>query len=178
MFELRRRIHIDNKKLEILIESVRTGVPIKYACHKAQIPEFYYYKWLKLFNDYMSEIESKGIEIEKEVLQPKPEGKSKNITYSYSPVSLILKIKEAYADFVISNHQKIVDGDKSWTASAWLLERRCRDDYGKEEAKTETINQIPSIKVVYVDPNKDETKSRLEELTKEVNESINGTNRN
>lgn len=180
MFELRKRIHIENKKLEILIESVRKGIPIKYACHKANIPEFYYFKWLKLYNDYMKEIEAKDMFIEEDVINPSKElDKSKKTEFSYTPVSLIIKIKEAYADFVYSTHQKVIDGDKNtWTAAAWLLERRVRDEYGKESQEQETNNQVQSIKVVYVDSNEEQTQDRLKRLEQEAQESINGTSRN
>lgn len=179
MFELRKRIHIENKKLETLIESVRIGIPIKYACQKAQIPEFYYFKWLKLYNDYIQECESKEIEIEEDVINPSKElDKSKKTEFSYTPVSLILKIKEAYADFVIEAHNKVVVGGKDWTSSAWLLERRARDEYGKEEKPLETNNQVQGIKIVYVDSNSEDSQERLKKLEKEAQESINGTSRN
>lgn len=178
MFELRNLIHIEDTKLELLIESVRKGIPIKYACQKAQIPEFYYYKWLKLYNDYMKEIEAKDSFIEEDVINPKVDKKSKKTMFSYTPVSLILKIKEAYADFVISHHQKITDGDKNWTASAWLLERRVRDEYGKDIVEEQVDNKVQSIKVVYVDSQNEETQERLNRLEQEAKESLNGTNRN
>ena len=178
MFELKKRIHIENEKLELLIKSVSLGIPIKYACQKAQIPLFYYYKWLKLYDDYMKEIESKDIEIEDDVVNPKPEGKSKNTSYFYTPVSLILAIKEAQADFVILQHSKISQGGKDWQSSAWLLERRCRDEYGKESLEQTNSNQVQGIKVLYVDTDNQDTKERLERLTKEAEESLHGTNRN
>lgn len=177
MFELRNLIHIEDEKLNLLVESVRKGIPIKYACHKAQIPEFYYFKWLKLYNDYIKEIEAKDMEIEDEVIHPQVDKKSKKTMFSYTPVSLILKIKEAYADFVISHHEKINNGDRTWTASAWLLERRVREEYGKDLIETENTNQVQSIKVVYVDSKNEETQERLERLEKEARESLNGTNR-
>ena len=178
MFELRNLIHIEDEKLELLIESVRQGVPIKYACQKAQIPEFYYHKWLKLYNDYIKEIEAKDMFIEEEVINPKVEKKSKKTMFSYTPVSLIIKIKEAYADFVISHHQKINDGDRSWTASAWLLERRVRDEYGKDSIEQQVENKVQSIKVVYVDSQDETTQERLDRLEKEAQDSVNGTSRN
>lgn len=178
MFELRNLIHIEDTKLELLIESVRKGIPIKYACHKAQIPEFYYFKWLKLYNDYIKEIEAKGIAIEDDVINPDVDKKSKKTMFSYTPVSLILKIKEAYADFVISHHEKINSGDRTWTASAWLLERRVREEYGKDIIEEQVENKVQGIKVVYVDSQNESTQDRLNRLEKEAQDSLNGTNRN
>ena len=80
----------------------------------------------------------------------------------------------AYADFVIDTHKKIsLSEDKDdWKAPAWLLERRVKDEYAKEE----TVNQnntekVESINIVYRDPSED--KDRIEKLAQEVKDAIN-----
>ena len=110
-------------------------------------------------------------------LEPSMEYKDKdgNTTGKrYTPISFIENIKMAYADFVIDTHKKIsLSEDKDdWKAPAWLLERRVKDEYAKEE----TVNQnntekVESINIVYRDPSED--KDRIEKLAQEVKDAIN-----
>ena len=65
---------------------------------------------------------------------------------------------------------KIDLGGQAWQSSAWLLERRVKDEYSKEEPTNKEAKQVDAIKVIYVDPSKD--KERLAKLQAQVEESI------
>lgn len=172
-------INIKSEKMNSILEAVRIGVPIKYAFDKAGVPVYFYYKWLKLYNAYIKEQEELDNDCidELQELEPSVEYKDKdgNTTGKrYTPISFIENIKMAYADFVIDTHKKIsLSEDKDdWKAPAWLLERRVKDEYAKEE----TVNQnntekVESINIVYRDPSED--KDRIEKLAQEVKDAIN-----
>ena len=175
MFSATSRINIKTEKLQTLMESVRKGLPIKYALEKAGIPGWYYYTWLKLYNEFISKKESEGNFCDDITeLEPEPyfdkDGKVKG--YYYTPISIIDNLKMAYAEWVEEKHDQINNGGKdTWQSAAWLLERRVRSEYAKEEPQ-EVKDKIDSIKVSFVDPKEDA--DRLERLTKEVKDNVGG----
>ena len=175
MFTATSRINIKTEKLQKLMESVRDGLPIKYALEKAGIPAWYYYTWLKLYNEFMSKKEQEGNFIDEiEELEPEPyydkDGKVKG--YYYTPISFIDNLKMAYAEWVEEKHKQINYGIKdNWQSAAWLLERRVRSEYAKEEPQ-EVKDKVESIKVTFVDPQ--DSKDRLARLEKEVKDNVGG----
>ena len=175
MFTATSRINIKTEKLQTLMESVRKGLPIKYALERSGIPGWYYYTWLKLYNEFISQKEQEGNFIDDiDELEPEPyydkDGKIKG--YYYTPISIIDNLKQCYAEWVVEKYEQVNSGIKdNWQSAAWLLERRVRSEYAKDEPQ-ETKEKVESISVVYVDPN--ESKNRLEKLEKEVKDNVGG----
>lgn len=175
MFTATSRINIKTEKLQTLMESVRKGLPIKYALEKAGIPAWYYYTWLKLYNEFMVEKEREGNFIDDiKELEPEPYlDKDGNVKgYYYTPISIIDNLKMAYAKWIEEKHDQINYGLKdNWQSAAWLLERRVRSEYAKEEPQ-EIKDKVESIKVTFVDPQ--DSKDRLAKLEKEVKDNVGG----
>lgn len=175
MFSATTRINIKAEKLEILIDSVRNGLPIKYALERSGIPAWYYYSWLKLYNEFITQKEQEQDFInEIEELEPEPfYDKDGNVKGHYfTPISIIDNLKMAYAEWVADKHLQINDGVKdNWQSAAWLLERRVRSEYAKEEPQ-EVKDKVESIKVVYIDPKNDD--DRIKKLEKEVKDNVGG----
>lgn len=175
MFTATSKINIKTEKLQTLMESVRKGLPIKYALEKAGIPGWYYYTWLKLYNEFISKKEQEGNFIDDiEELEPIPyldkDGKIKG--YYYTPISIIDNLKMAYAEWVEEKHLQVNNGIKdNWQSAAWLLERRVRSEYAKEEPQ-EVKDKVDSIKVTFVDPK--DSEERLKKLEQEVKENVGG----
>ena len=157
------------------MESVRKGLPIKYALEKSGIPAWYYYAWLKLYNEFISQKEQEGNFIDDiKELEPEPYyDKDGNIKgYYYTPISIIDNLKMAYAEWVEDKHNQVNSGIKdNWQSAAWLLERRVRSEYAKEEPM-EVKEKVDALTVTYVAP-KDQ-KDRLEKLEKEVKANVGG----
>ena len=174
MFTATSRINIKAEKLTTLIDSVRDGLPIKYALERSGIPAWQYYTWLKLYNEFMGQKESENDFIDDiKELEPEPyldkNGEIKG--YYFTPISIIDNLKMAYAEWVATKHNQVNSGASNWQSSAWLLERRVRSEYAKEETPQQQ-SKVESIKVVYVDPN--DSKDRLERLEKEVKDNVGG----
>lgn len=175
-FTKRTLINIPYSKIETLLDCVKAGVPIRVALDKARIPQFFYYKWLNIYNEYMSELEksNNGLtdikELEPIIYKNK---KGEVSSMHFTPISIIEYIKEAYATWIISRQEIINIGNDGWQSSAWLLERRAKEEYSKEAQTTSESDKVPAIKIVYVDSNKQSTQERLKALEQEVKESIN-----
>ena len=170
-------INIKQEKLQTLMESVRNGLPIKYALERAGIPAWYYYAWLKLYNEFMSEKADEGNFCDDiEELEPK-EIKNKSgkvVGHTYTPISFIDNLKMAYAEWVAEKHDQINSGVKgTWESAAWLLERRVRSEYAKDEPQ-EVKDKVESITVTWADPKDKDTQDRLARLTKEVKDNVGG----
>lgn len=168
-------INIKQDKLQTLMVSVRKGLPIKYALERAGIPAWYYYTWLKLYNEFMSEKEEQGNFIDEiEELEPTPikNKKGEVVGYQYTPISFIDNLKMAYAEWVCDKHEQVNSGVKgTWESAAWLLERRVRSEYAKEEQAV-VKDKVDAMKVTFVDPKDDA--ERLERLEKEVKDNVGG----
>lgn len=175
MFTATSPINIKQEKLQLLFTSVQKGLPIKYALERSGIPQWYYYTWLRLYNQFISEKESSGNFCDEiEELEPK-EIKNKEgevVGYVYTPISIIDNLKQCYAEWVAEKHEQVNNGIKDgWQSAAWLLERRVRSEYAKEEPQ-QVKDKVESINVVYVDPK--DSKERLERLEKEVKDNVGG----
>lgn len=175
MFNPKVTLNIKKEKLESLINSVSKGVPIRIALEKASIPPYYYFSWLKLYNEFIDEMDRNGVIYnDLEELEPKPyyDTKGNVAGYYYTPISIIDKIKKCHAEFIEATHDKVVAGVRDkWQSAAWLLERRCKQDYGKEE-QAEEKKSVKAINIKFVDPDSD--KNRLEKLEKEVKDNVGG----
>lgn len=175
-FTKRSQITIKYEKMKELLDNVALGVPIRVALDKAKIPQFYYYKWLKLYNEFMDEVE-KNHDGLKELPELEPlvykNKKGEISSMVFTPISIIEYIKEAYATWIIDRQKIINSGVDGWQSSAWLLERRAKDEYSKEVQATNESDKVLPIKIVYVDSNKQSTQDRLKALEQEVKESIN-----
>ena len=175
MFSRTGRINIKTDKLQTLFESVRKGLPIKYALEKSGIPQWYYYAWLKLYNEFISEKEQEGNFLDEiKELEPEPYfGKDGEVAgYYYTPISIIDNLKQCYAEWVCDKHEQVNDGIKdNWQSAAWLLERRVRSEYAKEEPQ-QVKDEVKSISVTFVDPK--DSKDRLEKLEQEVKDNVGG----
>lgn len=164
---------IKKERIEKLINSVRKGLPIRIALDGASIPQYYYYSWLKLYNEFIDLKEKEGIKHKDlKELEPEPyyniDGEVAG--YYYTPLSIIEKIKECHALFIEDCHDTVAKGTRDkWQSAAWLLERRCRNEYSKEESSEEK-KSVSAVKVSFVDPKQD--KKRLEQLLKEVKENV------
>ena len=173
MFNPTVTLNIKKEKLESLIASVRKGVPIRIALEKASIPPYYYYSWLKLYTEFIAEKEREEVIYnDLEELEPKPYYNTKGDVagYYYTPISIIDTIKKCHAEFIESTHDKVVAGVRDkWQSAAWLLERRCKQDYGKEEQAEET-KTVKAINIKFVDPKSQQ--DRLEALEKEVKDNV------
>ena len=171
------QLNIKYEKLKKILDSVEAGIPIQYAFDLAGLPQYFYWKWLSIYKEFVAEQEKKNDDClnDFDELEPTPVLNKDNqvVGYTYTPISFIENIKKAYAGFVISKHNEIANptGDE-WKASAWLLERRVKSEYAKEETINQSGNKIESIKVVYVDP--EDSKDRLAKLEKEVLDNVTG----
>ena len=175
MFKADSRINIKTEKLQTLVESVAQGLPIKYALERAGIPAWYYYTWLKLYNEFISQKEQEGNFVD-DIAELEPEpilSKDGEITgYYFTPISIIDNLKQAYAEWVAEKHRQVNMGTKDgWQSAAWLLERRVRSEYAKDEPQA-IKEKVDSVKVVFVDPK--DSEDRLKQLEKEVTENVGG----
>ena len=175
MFTRTSPINIKQDKLQTLFESVRNGLPIKYALERSGIPGWYYYTWLKLYNEFISEKENKGDAGEEiSELEPKPilNKDGEVVGHTYTPISIIDNLKQCYAEWVAEKHQQVNNGFKDgWQSAAWLLERRVRSEYAKEEPQV-VKDKVESVKIIWADP--EDEKDRLEKLEKEVKDNVGG----
>ena len=175
MFTATSRINIKAEKLTKLIESVSRGLPIKYALERSGIPAWYYYTWLKLYNEFISQKEQEGNYLDDlDELEPEPiygkDGKTVK-GYYFTPISIIDNLKQAYAEWVAEKHEQVNTGLKDWQSAAWMLERRVRSEYAKEE-QVEIKDKVDSIKITFVDPK--DSADRLANLEQEVRNNVGG----
>lgn len=64
-------------------------------------------------------------------------------------------LKKAEVEFERKHLDRIARGDKGWQSSAWLLERKFWNRWGKHEAVAVTTRSLPADKLIEYDP--DET---------------------
>lgn len=120
----------ENEKITALLECLRLGMPVYHACQSAGLSDSVFYKYLK------------QAEIDKE-----------NEVKGSKFVDFMDKVKKAQSDFIKNNMAVITKSalKGSWQASAWLLERRCPDEFGlknlNDKVKEENIvieNDVPT----------------------------------
>ena len=112
------------------LEAIEMGFSNEKACDYACISEPTFYAWINRAN---AEIES---------------GK-KNSVY----IKFLKDYKKAKSTFVMKHVKRITKAsdDGTWQASAWLLERRCPDEFGLRNdvnitnEKISVVNDIPEV---------------------------------
>ena len=172
MYTQKSLISIDKKKLELLITSVRDGLPIRIACERAGIPYYYYLGWLRVYNEFIDAKEKEGKLLEdcKELLPLEYTNKKQEKGYYYTPISLIDTLKKSYGEFISDLAKTVRSGVKDrWQSAAWMLERRCRAEYNKDE-QPEERKTVQAVKIAFVDPQVQ--KERLDALLEEVKKNV------
>ena len=165
-------INIEKKRLDTLITSVRDGLPVRIACERAGIPYFYYCQWYKLYLEFVERKEKEGKVLEEcKELQPVEYTNKKNEKgYHYTPISIIDTLKKAYGEFIADLHRTVRSGVKDrWQSAAWMLERRARTEYNKDEPQ-EDKKTVQAVKVRFVDPKSQA--DRLAKLEQEVKDNV------
>lgn len=165
-------INIDKKKLETLITSVRDGLPVRIACERAGIPYFYYCQWYKIYLEFVERKEKEGKILEecKELQPVEYTNKKQEKGYHYTPVSIIDTLKKMYGEFIADLAKTVRSGVKDkWQSAAWMLERRCRAEYNKDE-QPEEKKTVQAVKVSFVDPKAQA--DRLARLEQEVKDNV------
>jgi hypothetical protein len=75
-----------------------------------------------------------------------------------------------YGEFIAETARTVRSGVKDkWQSAAWILERRCRNEYNKDEQQEEK-KTVQAVKVSFVDPKVQ--KERLDALLEEVKKNV------
>jgi hypothetical protein len=116
--QLGRPTKLNTELLRRLVEMYRLGASQADACRYAGVSPDALQRWLKAGRAELAAIEAQ------------PEGE-----YDVSDcAALALAIDRAQGEFVKDNLENIrTHSQREWPASAWLLERRFPDDWGKRE---------------------------------------------
>lgn len=112
------------------LEAIEMGFSNEKACDYASISEPTFYAWINRAN---AEIES---------------GKKSSVY-----IKFLKDYKKAKSTFVMKHVKRITKAsdDGTWQASAWLLERRCPDEFGLRNdvnitnEKISVVNDIPEV---------------------------------
>ncbi len=121
----------DKETKDLFLRAIELGMSNIKACEYASISEAVFYKWMK-----------KG---EDDLACGKTSKQSKYVAF-------IEDVKKARAKFQMRHLARITQASDngSWQASAWLLERRCPDEYGQRadvnitNDKIVVVNDMPS----------------------------------
>lgn len=165
-------INIDNRRIKVLITSVRDGLPIRIACERAGIPYFYYCQWYKIYLEFVERKEKEGKVLDdcKELQPLEYTNKKQEKGYYYTPISLIDTLKKMYGEFIADLHKTVRSGVKDkWQSAAWMLERRARAEYNKDEQQ-EDKKTVQAVKVRFIDPKAQA--DRLAKLEQEVKDNV------
>jgi len=177
-------IHIDPTKIKQLLVSIRNGSPIKIALARAGIPYYIYNIWLGLYNDYIKELDNNKVGALEDIkeLEPtplysnKPNESNKIVGFRFTPISIISKIKQEFSVWVedtLTHVQTATPKFSFWQNYAFLLERRCKDEFSREETiNTNNDNKIDKVVIQWIDPKEDA--DRLKKLEEEVKASLDG----
>ena len=160
------QIRISLGRLEKLFEALKDGMPLTYACDLVMIPRQVIFYWQKAFDEYMTENEGKE---DYKLLEPQYDSDGKLVLEKLTTIKAVAVIKKMRAEY-LKNINDLLKESKDWQKFAWILERRYRDEYSKEEIISTKAEKVDSIKVVFVDPKQDE--DRLKKLEAEVKDSI------
>lgn len=175
-------IHINPEKIQQLLKSAGAGVPIKVALDRAGIPHYIYYNWVRLYDEYISELEnnSMGVTTDIKELEPiplysnKPNEKNIIVGYRVTPLSIVTLLKQKIATWIETTHIKINTSTRNdnWQNLTFLLERRVKSEYAKEETINQNTEKVDKVVIEWVDPKQEA--DRLKKLEEEVKESLNG----
>jgi len=159
-------IRISLERVKKLFSGLEEGLPLTYACDLAMIPYQVVQKWVKSYDEYLSSGEE---DIDLTKIEPDYDKNGKLVLEKLTTIKAVAVIKKMRAEY-LKNINDLLKESKDWQKFAWILERRYRDEYSKEEIISTKAEKVDSIKVVFVDPKQDE--DRLKKLEAEVKESI------
>jgi len=163
-------LNITETQIKDLLQALRNGTPIEYACDLAMIDISTYYKWKKAYEDYSNLLGENLVDGSK--LEVKYDKNGELVIPSLNNIS-IFKIIKSYRCKYMNELMELLKTERDWQKYAWLLERMYRDVFGKEIAIDTSKNKVESIKVIYTDSKGNESQERLAKLEQEVKESIN-----
>lgn len=159
-------IRISLERVKKLFNALEDGMPLTYACDLAMIPYQVVQKWVKSYDEYLSRDEE---DIDLTKIEPDYDKNGKLVLEKLTTIKAVAVIKKMRAEY-LRNINDLLKESKDWQKFAWILERRYRDEYSKEEIISTKAEKVDSIKVVFVDPKQDE--DRLKKLEAEVKDSI------
>lgn len=174
-------VKASKQNIEKLYEAIKLGTPLPIALTYARISksEYEFCRQIEeqvrkaeeseLFNGNISEetirqrCDENGIDFQ---LVMNIRGKK---TYAEACVEFIEGIEQAKAESVVRNLERLTVKEKfsNWQASAWLLERRYPDEFGKKEEQSDDVKVEP-MRVEFIDPKSQQ--DRLEAMEKEIND--------
>ena len=119
------RSETEQERVKILLECIRLGMPIKYACANSSMDEATYYGYFK--------------KAEKDF----EAGKTSSVY-----IDFVKSVEKAKSEFIKNNMAVIMKSavKGSWQASAWLLERRNPEEFGLKQPSSQ--NQQENIEYV------------------------------
>lgn len=131
--EKMRKTLADNKEaMEVIKKAIEIGMPMNKACAYAMVSKSALDKILDRGERDVDEgIESKEADV-------------------------YLEIERAKAEFQMANLEVLNKAGQSgsWQASAWLLERRCPEDFGNQRNKGEEVQRIQIVSDVKAEEDK------------------------
>lgn len=128
-----RKTLVDNKEaMEVIKKAIEIGMPLQKACSYAMVSKTALDKVLdRGERDVEEGIESKEADI-------------------------YLEVEHSKAVFQVNNLEVLNKAGQSgsWQASAWLLERRCPEDFGNNRNKGEEVQRIQIVSDVKAEEDK------------------------
>ena len=128
-----RKTLVDNKEaMEVIKKAIEIGMPLPKACSYAMVSKAALDKILdRGERDVEEGIESKEADI-------------------------YLEVEHSKAVFQVNNLEVLNKAGQSgsWQASAWLLERRCPEDFGNNRNKGEEVQRIQIVSDVKAEEDK------------------------
>lgn len=128
-----RKTLVDNKEaMEVIKKAIEIGMPLQKACSYAMVSKTALDKVLDRGERDVDEgIESKEADI-------------------------YLEVEHSKAVFQVNNLEVLNKAGQSgsWQASAWLLERRCPEDFGNNRNKGEEVQRIQIVSDVKAEEDK------------------------
>lgn len=125
-----RKTLVDNKEaMEVIKKAIEIGMPLQRACAIAMVSKTSLDKILdRGERDVEEGIESKEADV-------------------------YLEVEHSKAVFQMNNLEVLNKAGQSgsWQASAWLLERRCPEDFGNNRNKGEEVQRIQIVSDVKAD---------------------------
>ena len=147
-----------------ILSNVEDGMPENLAFEACGLPQWLYFKWLDIYNEW-----------EKTCVEPLEYSEDEEFTV----ITFMNSIKKKNLQNVrhhIQNLKKQKSGTY-WQASAWWLERRLPKQFAKIEsiAQSQAINNNKEnniIEVTFIDPKQPEIKKHLDELERDIKEKL------
>jgi transposase len=131
-----KKSKVENKKLvDALCQNIMKGMPYRHACAAAGISYSTYRDWIRRGEAEMQRVDE----------NPKASIRKDEAKY----VDFVQSIREAEAVGMKQNLDRIADASKNgaWQASAWLLERRYPDEFGRKEKLDMKAEHSRGIKI-------------------------------